>query len=98
MTEARGVTNYDESHVPHYDLPDPLVLMGGTRVEDAATWRSRRRPEILGLFEEHVYGRTPSRLLGARYVETGSDDNALRGTATRKEVTVFFTDRDDGRA
>ena len=88
--------NYDESRVPDYDLPDPLVLMDGTRVEDAAVWRSRRRPEILGLFEEHVYGRTPSRLLAAPFVETLSDENALVGTATRKEVTVFFTERDDG--
>ena len=88
--------NYDESRVPDYDLPDPLVLMDGTRVEDGATWRSRRRPEILGLFEDHVYGRTPSRRLEARYVETSSDENALHGTATRKEITVFFTERDDG--
>jgi len=88
--------NYDESRVPDYELPDPLVLMDGTPVEDAATWRSRRRPEILELFEEHVYGRTPSRRLEARYVETSSDESALQGTATRKEVTVFFTERDDG--
>ena len=53
-------------------------------------------PRFLGLFEEHVYGRTPSHRLELRYVETSSDENALRGTATRKEVTVLFTDRDDG--
>ena len=88
--------NYDESRVPDYELPDPLVLMDGTQVEDGATWRSRRRPEILGLFEEHVYGRTPSRGLEARYVETSSDESALEGMATRKEVTVFFTERDEG--
>lgn len=88
--------NYDESRVPDFDLPDPLVLMDGTRVEDAATWRSRRRPEILALFEEHVYGRAPSRPITPRYVVTSSDENAFQGRATRREVTVFFTERDDG--
>jgi hypothetical protein len=28
-------------------------------VIDAQTWRTKRRPEILRLFETHVYGRTP---------------------------------------
>ena len=30
--------NYDESKVPAYTLPDPLVLNDGTPVTDAASW------------------------------------------------------------
>ena len=51
--------NYDESKVPNYTLPDPLTLEDGAKVTDAATWRERRRPEIMSLFQEHVYGRSP---------------------------------------
>ena len=54
--------NYDESKVPAYTLPDPLTFGDGTKITDAETWSKRRRPEILELFAEHVYGKMPGRL------------------------------------
>ena len=83
--------NYDETLVPKYVLPDPLVRTDGTRVENAEAWRSRRRPEILKLFEDHVYGRSPGRPDGLRFEVTSSDDGALDGKAARKEVTAYFS-------
>lgn len=53
--------NYDESLVGGYTLPDPLVLSGGRRVRDAQTWYGKRRPEIVRLFEEQQFGRSPGR-------------------------------------
>ena len=85
--------NYDESKVPQYTLPDPLVCSDGTKVTDAATWRQKRRPEILKLFEEHVYGRSPGKPPLMTFTATSVDKNALNGQATRKEVTVYFTGR-----
>jgi len=35
--------NHDESKVPAYTLPDPLLLVDGTRVTDRDTWEKRRR-------------------------------------------------------
>jgi hypothetical protein len=52
---------YDESKVPKYSLPDPLVLLSGNKVKDAKTWKEKRRPEILRLFATSVYGRTMAR-------------------------------------
>src|SRR5262245_39135986 len=43
------VSNYDESKVKPYMLPDPLVLLNGQPVKDADTWFKQRRPEILKL-------------------------------------------------
>lgn len=40
-------TNYDESQVPAYTLPDPLTTIAGKKVTDAETWTSERRPELL---------------------------------------------------
>jgi hypothetical protein len=83
--------NYDEKNVPVYKLPDPLVQLDGTPITDTDTWVTQRRPEILALFEQHVYGRTPGRLEGASYEVAAVDQTALAGRATRKEVSVYFT-------
>jgi hypothetical protein len=52
--------NYDEPKVGSYVLPDPLILEDGSRVRDAATWYRQRRPELLHLFEDNIYGRSPA--------------------------------------
>ncbi len=87
--------NYDESKVPKYVLPDPLQLSDGTRVSDAETWWEKRRPEILRLFEQEVYGRAPGKPKGMHFRVKSIDKNALGGKATRKEVIVYFTSRDE---
>ena len=53
--------NYDEAKVGTYTLPDPLTLANGKPVRDAKTWTEKRRPEIVRLFEENEYGRSPGR-------------------------------------
>jgi len=89
--------NYDESKVPPYTLPDPLVGADGQPVRNAADWRARRRPELLELFSREVYGRTPEgRPKEMHWATTSVDRHALGGKATRKEVTVWFTARKDG--
>ena len=85
--------NYDEAKVGQYTLPDPLICSDGTPVKDAQTWRSKRRPEILGLFEEHVYGKVPGKPQAMTFITTSVNKDALNGLATRKEVTVYFTGR-----
>lgn len=88
--------NYDESKVPSYTLPDPLVLENGERVADAQTWWGKRRPEILRLFETYVYGRAPGRPEAMTFEVTSVDEKALDGLATRKEVAICPTgDRAD---
>jgi hypothetical protein len=85
--------NYDEAKVPSYTLPDPLVMTNGQPVADAKTWRKKRRPEILRLFETHVYGRSPVRPPVLVAEVTSVDTQALGGRATRKQVSVYFTGR-----
>jgi len=91
-----ATANYDEAKVPKYELPDPLTLESGEKVTDAETWRTKRRPEILRLFETHVYGRSPGRPAGMTFEVASTDSNALGGKAVRKEVTVLFAGRKDG--
>ena len=49
--------NYDESKVPTYTLPDPLMMQDGRSVQTPEQWSNERRPELLKLFGEHVYGK-----------------------------------------
>lgn len=90
--------NYDESLVPEYTLPDPLVCEDGSLVRDAADWREKRRPEILAMFEQYMYGKMPGKPDGMTCRLISSDTDALGGTATRKIVSVNFTGDENGPA
>jgi len=97
LMKRRSETNYSEQRVPKYTLPNPLVLSDGTRVTNARTWRTKRRPEILELFRKYVYGRAPiGRPKNMAFKVFDLERKALAGLATRKQVTVNFTDKKDG--
>ena len=90
---------YDEGKVPQFTLPDPLVMLNGDKVNDVNTWKQKRRPEILKLFETNVYGRTmigrPDAMTWKVTAENRSDIN---GIAITKTVTIYFTSKTDGPA
>lgn len=83
--------NYDEAKVPEYVLPDPLVAEDGTKIETPEQWRNKRRPEILNLFKENMFGQFPEADLSkVKSEETVSVPDALGGKATRKEIKIYF--------
>jgi hypothetical protein len=88
--------NYDEAKAGSYTLPDPLITIDGKPVRDAQTWRKQRRPEILRLFENTVYGRSAPAPKNVPYEITSREMKALGGTATRKEVTIWLTGKQPG--
>jgi hypothetical protein len=44
---------------PYPTLPDPLVTASGQKIVSVEAWENIRRPEILRLFTEQIYGRSP---------------------------------------
>ncbi len=90
LLNAQEQANYDESKIPEYNLPEPLELLDGKKVKNAKMWVEKRRPEILSLFEEEVYGKIPGKLDISSYevLETGS--TALNDKAIRKQVLLKF--------
>lgn len=70
--KAPNAANIDESKVPPYTLPDPLVLENGQRVTTAEVWWKRRRPEIVELFDREIYGRMPARTPTVKWEVTGT--------------------------
>lgn len=85
--------NLDESRVPAYTLPDPLVCVDGLRVTSADEWKAKRRPEILRLFETEVYGKAPREKPQLEFTVESKDDAALGGKAIREEVTIAVSTR-----
>jgi hypothetical protein len=84
------ISNYDESKVGNYTLPDPLVLADGKPVRDARTWFQVRRPELLKLYNHDIYGAVPPSAPKATYKVIETDTNALGGFAIHKLVQVQF--------
>jgi hypothetical protein len=86
---------YDEAKVPAYTLPDPMVDSEGRPVASPDDWKSRRRPELLSLFETHVYGRSP-KPPKMKFEVTSEASDALDGRAIRKEVAIHLLPRSAG--
>jgi hypothetical protein len=86
--------NYDEALVPEYVLPHLLRMESGRQVVTAEDWEGKRRPELLRLFETHVYGRTPGAPKRMEFRVRSVDPRALEGKATRKEVSIQFSGKE----
>jgi hypothetical protein len=84
--------NYAESNVKSYVLLDPLTMADGTPVRTSKDWWQKRRPQILELFRENVFGRVPANAhIPLRYHVVEKAHPALGGKATRTQVTIYLT-------
>lgn len=90
------VSNYDEAKVPPYTLPDPLVMADGRRVTDAATWKTRRRPEILRIYETEIFGRIPANTPKVTWEVVDRGEPAKGGTAVMRRVVGRIGTAADG--
>lgn len=89
ISAQQFVANYDESKVPVYKLPDPLVFEHGKKVRNRNGWE-KRRAEILRIFETEVYGIAPDWKGEIIAEEISSDKNALKGKAVRREIKLIL--------
>lgn len=84
---------YEEERVHPYFLPDPLAKPDGGRVTSAEEWMSIRRPQIVSLFANLIYGSIP---VPERIIHTDSglvktDPAFMNGMAARKEIAIRFS-------
>jgi pectinesterase len=91
---APAPANLDETKVPPYTEPDPLVATDGHRVTTVKEWERVQRPAIYGMFEKNVYGRMPAKTLEVTCSVRKVDSLALDGMAIRKELTLYFSSAD----
>jgi len=83
--------NYDESKVPAYTLPDVLKTSKNTVVSNKTTWEKLRRPEVLILFENNIYGQTPKTYNSIKHTITHENAAAMNGKAHLKQVLIEVT-------
>ena len=82
--------NYDESKVPEFEVPDPLITFNGRKIKNKRQWEKNRRPELLEFFTSHVYGKVPGKLEISGWEVVEESNNALNGKARRKQVDIVF--------
>ena len=83
--------NYDEAKVPEYSLPDVMQCLSGERVNSTEQWETVRRPELLNLFTEFMYGRQPASDSTFR-VQTDGPDRKLKSLkALRRDIIMHLT-------
>lgn len=80
--------NYDEAKVAPYTLPELLRTSRGQIVSDKSIWENVRRPEVLSLFKNEVYGQMVSTYDDLSFVLTNIDADAMSRKATLKEVQI----------
>ena len=95
-SHGSAAANYDESKIPDYQLPPLLEATDGSQVKSASDWTEQRRSEILELFQEEVFGNAPTTPGAVSFRVDKVIENSLNGLATQKEVTVFFSENEQG--
>jgi hypothetical protein len=86
LSASRPDTVYDEAKVPAFTLPDPLAGKKG-RVTTSKAWPARRA-EILDLFRDTVYGRSPGRPDRLAYNVLEENPKAMDGAATLRRIAI----------
>ncbi|HWB02124.1 MAG TPA: acetylxylan esterase [Verrucomicrobiales bacterium] len=94
---APAGVNQDESKVPPYKLPDPLVCADGSVVKTAADWKTKGRPETLALIEREMFGKAPP-LPALAFKVDEAPTPALGGKVLRKQVSISLNGKPDGPA
>jgi hypothetical protein len=91
LSQPSDPINLEEEKVAAYTLPDVLQLRSGERVRSVAEWERIRRPQIVALYQQYVYGKMPLRPKGMHVRVNSVNESAVNNKAVCKQVTIFFT-------
>ena len=88
-----NAVNYDEAKAnPYPKLPNPLVLNDGKRVASAKTWWKERRPQIVEMFDEEIYGSVPAHTPAVHWEVTETKRGEDAGVPTLTKSLVGHVD------
>ena len=75
-------------------MPDLLTNEAGSKVTSARDWEKKRRPEVLGIFEQMVYGKVPEGDFKQSSKLIRKESGALNGKADAVEVEITIEKND----
>jgi hypothetical protein len=78
---------WQESDVPDYELPNPLLRADGTTIGSVEHWQ-QHRAEILDIFRENMYGRSSGLPEKLTFNLIEEDISAMEGAATFRRVEI----------
>ena len=82
--------------MPDFELPSLLTSIDGQTIDNVSSWESDRRPEILHIFREQMYGTIPDKAVNVNFRPHRKVSEALDGLAVIKEVDLVFSN-ENGR-
>ena len=91
FADVHSEANYDEAKVGTFTLPPLLTAADGSKATSSDQWTAKRRPEVIELFREHVYGHTPAMPGDVKMEVTATKADALVGIATRKFIHISLS-------
>lgn len=74
--------------LPALTLPEVIKTSSGKPIKNKMQWEKYRRPEILKLFADHIYGEMPKSYDNINFKVTKVDNSTMDGKACLKEVTI----------
>ncbi len=83
-------TNYDESLVGTFELPDPFLCRDGTKVTTPEEWKQKRRGELLTLFQRDMYGVMPTADCARLDSELLHEKTVFGGKAIQRQVVLYL--------
>lgn len=88
--------NYDELKAnPYCFYPDALTTFDGRQVKNAGMWKKIRRPELVKVFEEEVYGRIPDHVPAIHWKTIKEEKARLGGIPVMIRQLLGVVDNSD---
>jgi hypothetical protein len=89
VTATKPMSFPDVSTLPAQPaLPDPLVMLDGSRIASRAQWLNERRPELQALFQHYMYGPIPPKPARMQVKVLAEHRDFLGGSATLRLVSL----------
>lgn len=77
---------------PDDNVPELMVTAAGEKVDTIEKWEKVRKPELLKIFQEEMYGVRPvERPADLQFVETAAPEVCFGGKAIRKRIRGVYT-------
>lgn len=85
-----GIDPDDRAPVENYTLPDLLVSNNGKVVKNARQWEKIRRPEIMSIYENEMFGKVPPRPAEMHFGLSAPDSLVYDGKVLRRRIYVYL--------